>query len=212
MSRMLPLLSLLVACTETPDNTKDTSTDDTGSDTATDTSDSTPDTGDTTDTTDTADTVDDLRPNTFRFTYKGATGTVACAEAYSTRFFYDRSDDYYGVECNVADDGAGTGAYATTAHFGVYGPTVRAMTDDDFRTYTKLAILRASGTATGTFTTQSPSDYSATDWTVTDSAFTGVDASVPRLAATVHMTLTDVQGEIWTVDMNLDSSAFESSE
>ena len=209
---MLPLLSLLVACTETPDDTKDTSTDDPGADTATDTFDSTPDTGDATDTADTADTVDDLGPNTFRFMYKGATGTVACAEAYDTRFFYDRSDDYYGVECNVAADGAGTGAYATTAHFGVYGRTVRAMTAEDFGTSTKLSILRPSGTTTGAFTTQSSSDYTATEWTVSDSAFTGVDASVPQLAATVHMTLTDVQGETWTVDMNLDSSAFEARE
>ena len=70
----------------------------------------------------------------------------------------------------------------------------------------------AAGNTPGTFTTQSPSDYTATDWTVTDSAFTVVDASVPRLAAIVHMTLTDAQGETWTVHLNLDSSAFESSE
>ena len=211
MYTTLSLLFVLVACTDASDPTKDTSSDDTGADTA-DTSDSTPDTGDTADTADTSDTVDDLGPNAFRFTYKGATGTVACASAYYTRFFYDRSDDYYGVECNVADDGAGTNAYATTAHFGVYGPTVRVLTDDDFRTYTKLAILRASGTATGAFTTQSPSDYTATDWTVTDSSITVVDGSLPRLAATVHMTLTDVQGEAWTVDMNLDVSDFDVSE
>ena len=210
MYRALPFLCLLAACTEASDATKDTSSEDTAADTSSDTSDSAADTG--TDTSDTEDTGDDLEPNTFRFTYKGATGTVACADAYDTRFFYDRSDDYYGVECNVADDGAGTGAYATTAHFGVYGPTVRAITNDDFTTYTKIAILRVSGNTPGSFTTQSPSDYTATDWSVTDSAFTAVDPTVPRLAATVHMTLTDVAGETWTIDLNLDSSSFEARE
>lgn len=166
--------------------------------------------------TDTNDTAEDLPANTFRFTYKGATGTVACDSAYDFRFDYDESDDAYTAECSVANDGAGTGAYATTAKFLIYGPTVRAITDGDFDNrnggFASLNIMRPSGSSPGQITTtqSSYSDYSATDWTVHDSSFTAVEPAVPHLAATLHISLTDPQGENWLVDMNLDAN-FEAS-